>query len=226
MSPTCIFTSASSIRYLLSIVTELPGVSNLRIQAWDYDTLFSDELIGETVIDIEDRYFDHNWTNLDHKPIEIRPLYHEEEHGVQGYVSLWLEIFDKKDKKLQTKWNIERPPEKKIELRVIIWQTKSIPMLDDEGTSDIYVKTFLEPENSKETDVHIRCQTGNGSFNWRCLLPVTLPREEKGSELNIQVYDWDLWSGDDYICCGSLNLDQLMKIVYQVDIPMHVSRLK
>jgi uncharacterized protein YjaG (DUF416 family) len=34
-----------------------PGCAPLVLQAWDYDDLFSDDLIGETVLDLEDRFF-------------------------------------------------------------------------------------------------------------------------------------------------------------------------
>jgi hypothetical protein len=31
---------------------------------WDYDLLFGDDMIGETVIDLEDRYFSADWQSL------------------------------------------------------------------------------------------------------------------------------------------------------------------
>ena len=34
-----------------------PGCPQLKIQFWDYDLLFGDDLIGETTVDLEDRYF-------------------------------------------------------------------------------------------------------------------------------------------------------------------------
>jgi hypothetical protein len=37
---------------------------------WDYDLLFGDDLIGETVVDLEDRYFSPDWNAFDEKPIE------------------------------------------------------------------------------------------------------------------------------------------------------------
>ena len=43
---------------------------------WDYDLLFGDELIGETRVDMEDRYFSADWKSITYKPIEHRQLYH------------------------------------------------------------------------------------------------------------------------------------------------------
>jgi len=34
-----------------------PGANPLIIEAWDYDDLFGDDLIGRTVIDLDDRFF-------------------------------------------------------------------------------------------------------------------------------------------------------------------------
>ena len=55
---------------------EFPGTESLRIQLWDHDLCFGDDLIGETKIDLEDRYFSHEWQSLKNKPIEFRQLYH------------------------------------------------------------------------------------------------------------------------------------------------------
>lgn len=41
--------------------TEFPGSKPLTIQAWDRDLVFGDDLIGETTIDLEERYFNSEW---------------------------------------------------------------------------------------------------------------------------------------------------------------------
>jgi len=203
-------------------MTKLPGASMLKIEAWDYDTLFSDDLIGYTEIDIEDRYYDHNWEQLEEKPIEVRPLLHPDIHGDQGYISLWVEVFEKKDKNAVKKWEITPPPNIAIEARVIVWETREIINMDDEGTSDLYVTTFFDVEEKSQTDLHFRCQTGKGSFNWRNLLKVEIPRKGKSSMLNVQVYDKDFFSADDFICSTVINLDKLLREIYEVDVPIKV----
>jgi hypothetical protein len=47
--------------YFFSFPIELPGNAELKIEVWDYDPMFSDELIGFTTIDLEDRYFSLEW---------------------------------------------------------------------------------------------------------------------------------------------------------------------
>jgi hypothetical protein len=49
-----------------------PGCPILFIDAYDYDDLFGDDLIGTTQVDLEDRYFLPEWRALNHKPVEYR----------------------------------------------------------------------------------------------------------------------------------------------------------
>ena len=55
---------------------KFPGTTPLKVEAFDYDLLFGDELIGCTYIDLEDRFFSLEWQNLEQKPIEYRELFH------------------------------------------------------------------------------------------------------------------------------------------------------
>lgn len=54
-----------------------PGCAPLNIGVYDYDDLFGDDLIGETKIDLEDRFFCAEWQALKDKPIEYRQLYRQ-----------------------------------------------------------------------------------------------------------------------------------------------------
>ena len=71
---------------MFEISTTLPGPSLLTVEVWDHDTLSSDDLIGTTVIDLEDRLFHDVWQRLGTcpepppdrfppKPVEFRSLY-------------------------------------------------------------------------------------------------------------------------------------------------------
>ena len=95
------------------LLLELPGSSKLRIQVMDYDSLFSDDLIGETSIDIEDRYFDNRWQALVNKPIEVREIKHPDYEMSQGEVMMWLEMFDEDEANKMEPWNITPPRTKK-----------------------------------------------------------------------------------------------------------------
>ncbi len=69
-----------------------PGSAPLVIKLMDYDDIFGDELIGETTIDLEDRYFSSEWQCIKNKPIEYRQLYHPSSSISQGTLRMWFHI--------------------------------------------------------------------------------------------------------------------------------------
>jgi hypothetical protein len=128
-------------------------------------------------------------------------------------------MFDARDKNAYNKFDITPSPQMELEMRCIIWETEDIPMLDVEGTSDIYMTAVFGGE-SQATDMHFRCQTGAGSFNWRLLLPVKYPCVD--TNLIIQAYDNDFFARDDFISSNMLNIKNLIEDAYELDIPIKV----
>jgi hypothetical protein len=59
---------------------------------------FGDDLIGTTKLDLDDRYFNKQWSSIESKPIEYRNLTHPTTTISQGVVKMWVEI-DKKESK-------------------------------------------------------------------------------------------------------------------------------
>ena len=200
------------------ILSIFPGESTLRIEVWDYNPIFKDELIGSTSIDLEDRYFNNDWQQLKFKPIETRPLIHPDIAGQQGNILLWVEIFDKKDSINMTPWQISPEPPSKVELRLVVWETEEMRMMDVEDTSDIYVTAFIDKKLKQSTDVHYRCQTGNASFNWRIVMQIDVPRVN--NKLTLHCYDKDIFSKDDFISEAEIDLSDIIKIPEDLDVPI------
>lgn len=42
-------------------------------------------------------------------------------------------------------------------MRVCVFETRDIKMMDVEDTSDVYIRCFMDTKNALETDTHYRC---------------------------------------------------------------------
>lgn len=124
---------------------------------WDHDDFFEDDLIGTTKIDLEDRFFSNKWQKLTDKPIETRTLFHKSTKLEQGTIRMWMEILPKKEATVTPTWDISPRPPAEFQARLIVWKTEDVSNLDIEGTSDIYIRAWVNTAEPKETDTHYRC---------------------------------------------------------------------
>lgn len=181
-----------------------PGSPVMSIEAYDYDAFFGDDLIGISKLDLDDRFFNKEWCAIENKPIEYRDLFHPTSTVTQGVIKCWVELYSMSNKNSNTPViDITPEPEKEYEMRFIIWKTKDIEMMDFEGTSDVYCRTFLDPDEDHLTDTHWRNQNGKASFNWRNLIKIKSKQDQY--LLNIQCWDKDIFASDEII--GSFSLD-------------------
>jgi len=202
---------------------EFPGAPPLDIHAYDYDDLFGDELIGSTSIDLDDRYFSAEWQSVTSKPIEYRQLYHPSSTVSQGVVKMWVEIFP------TNKGGVDAPvlditprPIKDYEVRVVVWGTKDLAMMDVEGTSDAYVRCFFDTKDARETDTHFRCQDGKASFNYRLLYDFKAPTNNY--LFTVQAWDKDFFASNDIIGECQLDLKPFFADVIETGRSMSITK--
>lgn len=127
---------------------------------------------------------------------------------------MWVEI-DRKDSKAAAlpQRDISPAPAEEFEVRLVIWKTKDIEMMDWEGTSDVFIRAFFDSDgkdgvdNDKLTDTHWRCSNGTASFNYRLKFKLKSQPRNKHAEykLTIQAWDKDIVASNDLI--GSCDLD-------------------
>lgn len=132
---------------LFEMKTILPGASQLHVQFWDKDSFVRDDMIGETVIDLENRFFSKKWRNLPYVPIETRELFSPFSSLSRGQVKMFLEIIPSRETAMiKEVWNIAPKPAVPYELRVVVWKCEDCPTMDVEDCSDLFVTAKVGEE--------------------------------------------------------------------------------
>ena len=188
-----------------------PGAPPLVIEAYDYDLLFGNDLIGKTSIDLDDRFFNPKWQAIDEKPIETRELYHSSSKLNQGVIDMWLDIDPAtKSSDVGKVWDISKEPENEFEVRLAVFKCKNVPAMDAEGVSDVFIKCFISENDRQETDTHYREQKGTPSFNYRLLFNLQTPTV-KPFVLTMQAWDRDIIASNDMICEWRLDITEMVR---------------
>jgi hypothetical protein len=202
----------------------MPGSGQLHIDVMDHDNAFTHDLIGRAVIDLESRFFNGDWENLSNKPIERVPIYNEEYFDAQGYIKLWIDIMDKSEtQKRNNPVFIQPRPPTPMEVRLIIWESEGLPNKDIEG-SDFFFNVTIDKE-AQGTDVHFNSWDGVGSFNWRVVMPIDYDdSSNRDIFVNLQAYDYDLFSKDDFIAKKSFSITKLLKDIDIYDVPLKLDK--
>ncbi|KNA02500.1 ferlin [Plasmodium vivax North Korean] len=169
----------------------------------------SDEVIGYTYIDVEDRYFNPRIRQLmmdDSMPIELRSLKLENSNISHGSLRCWFEIF--------TEEFAHRNPVKILcsnepddyQLRVVIWKVSNVP-LDDSPTISLFVRCIYtddDLEDKRDTDTHYNSKDGKAVFNWRFVYNVKIPTN--ATSVKVQVHNYALLSSSEPIGEATLDL--------------------
>lgn len=139
--------------------TFMPGPTQLQLTLYDWDLVGKDELIGTTTIDIEDRFFSPEWRALSQRvsggvgstgppqqcwPIETRTLRDNGSFKSRGQVQCWVDVLQKAEARAHPPIEIAMAPPQDFELRVIVYKTRKVPIMDESsGTNDAYVTATL-----------------------------------------------------------------------------------
>lgn len=71
---------------------------------------------------------------------------------------MWLEIWNAKSSSANIPpLDITPEPLGEFEIRLCIYETKDIQIMDVEGTSDVFVLAYIRDDEKKKTDIHWRC---------------------------------------------------------------------
>jgi len=116
-------------------------------------------------------------------------------------------------------WEIADKPPETFEIRICVFNAVDMPMMDWEGTSDVYFRGFFDSkEDVQETDTHFRNQDGKPDFQYRLVYRIQVPR--KDYKFSLQAYDRDFFKSNDMIGEATVNLKQLIEDCSLVKKPL------
>jgi hypothetical protein len=151
-------------------------------------------------------------------PVEYRPLTKPGTKTAQGIIEMFVEVFPPSIAKIIKPSKIEPPPPQEYELRLIIWETRNIP-LGRKKALDVMIKVMYDPEGwlskeiKKETDVHLGCDDGHAIFNWRMKFPIKIPCTFP--RLYFSVFNFSAFSSDEAIGTCYISLKRIFKRLLQ-----------
>jgi hypothetical protein len=90
----------------------------LKVQVWDKD-IIDDDLIGETEVDLEERFYDERYRSMEDQPIEQRKLTLFSSGQEVGYINLWIDMNQVGNRRLRNKRRLNNDP--------VIWDISSMP---------------------------------------------------------------------------------------------------
>lgn len=165
------------------------------------------------------------WRALHDKPVEYRQVFHPSSSVSQGVILTWIEINKAKVDPAHVPflYDIRDRPPQELEMRLCVFNTRDIKMMDDGGTSDVYCRAFFDSrKDACETDTHYRCQTGEASFNYRLIFKMQSDR--KDWKLSFQAYDRDFFSANLVIGSQTLDLQKAFEDVILTNRPLCINK--
>jgi hypothetical protein len=171
------------------------------------------ELIGETVIDLDSRWYNSAWRGLKKTPIETRSLLTEDSSNMKGQLELFVDIFEAREvdshPKMYRPVPICKPPQEEYVMLVVIYKISDCMLpfiLADNSPSKLatfYVQVRLgnKPGDERQTD---RCRyvtDGAAEFNYRMRWNINLPSLDIKPRLKLQIFDdTSMGMGNDQLC--------------------------
>ena len=180
-----------------------PDYSLAQIGIYEKTSFGGDVLVGQTVLDLEDRWFNKTWQQMKAKrrfAKEFRPLYgvNSDENVPKGKLEMWCEMYTPHECQQAVITDIRIPPEEEYELRVVIWESQNVPPVEGSNSISMYVTGEVNykqgdsftPVQYCSTDTHYWVKAGNaGLFNWRMKFNLSSPC--KFPRLTLKVWSTD-----------------------------------
>jgi hypothetical protein len=211
---------------------ELPMDSRLEVSIMDYeDFALSQQLIGSTVIDLEDRWHSKKWRIASERqlvPIESRNFFVPgASNKNNGAINMFIEMLESSAASDKKPSLMVTPADTLVEIRIVIRLAEVLSLGEDEFM-DVSVGSILTCEKyegvydmKQETDVHFHSD-GACKYNWRVVYP-GIRTPVMNCIIEIHLYKYSLLAGNTTL--GSVRLDmkryveRVSESMDKVDLP-------
>eukprot|EP00854_Cymbomonas_tetramitiformis_P023629 gene23629-28623_t len=145
---------------MVQFTTTLPGMSNMVVSVYDWDKYTSDDLVGKTIIDLEQRWFSEEWQKLTTPttdsegnrtaammPLERRVLTPsgDSEEQSQGALDMWLEMFHEVEERDNPVMDITPAPPVMVEMRCVVYEARNMTAKDVATLqNDLYIRVIVQ----------------------------------------------------------------------------------
>jgi hypothetical protein len=169
----------------------------------------SDAEVGNTVLDIEDRWFHPRyakWFEDNLVPIEARAIRSEVSAFNHGHVRCWIEVMTTDEANTKPITVLPSADPRVFQLRLVIWKASDI-YLESDSSPDVYLQGKHTMDDGtilvQETDVHYSADDQIATWNWRWLFDVRIPCQDP--RIQFTMWDHNLVSSSEPICDATMD---------------------
>ncbi|KAA8492633.1 Fer-1-like protein 6 [Porphyridium purpureum] len=174
--------------------------------------------IGRTTIDLDSRWYNSHWRQLQVSPVERHPLRLEGDTKEKGHIEVIVDMIDHRSF-LARPWHfkpleLKGPVYHRIQLRAVVFKVEDAYLpyqLHADNANympNLYVQCRLgnQQENTRTTDVSYYTIGGQAEYNWRMAWWMLLPSLDVQPRLKVQLFDGTSSNSADSALCGSADL--------------------
>ena len=240
----------------IEIKKSFPSNSLLRFELWEKNKYENDKLIGynidENLIDLENRFYNYKWINIQYKPIEKIILVNDNISKKEiGNIFLWIEINEKENKKEKEEDEEEKKLENEEE-KIHKIDLKNIPnpiqlkLKKNENDNNFQIRCIvydieytdaINNVNKIKNDLFVISKVKNsnpqysdihyncdgyGYFNWRFIFNISYSSINENNIINFSICDNSINNIE--LCSGNFNYTQILYISNNLNIPLIYSK--
>ena len=239
----------------IAIKINMPSNSLLKFEIWEKNKYEGNKIlcysIDENIIDLENRFYNYKWRNIQYKPIEKIILSNNNFSKEEiGNIYLWIDIeeLEKEKEDLEKEQKLIEDEEKTIkinldnlpnpiklnninlindnnnfQIRCIVYDIEYIDAINsvNKTKNDLFIISKISNSNPQFSDIHYNCN-GYGYFNWRFIFDIPFSSNSKYNNINFSICDNNINNIE--LCSGNFDYNDILNISNNLNLPIIYSK--